>query len=168
MNYEYYHRRLNTDAIGRYDVTPLFAEREVFSNLVTDLLAPLPDDCTHVVGIEALGFVLGGAVARAADLGFVPVRKGGKLPLREVDVLRHSLTDYSDESKTLELARNLVDGDTRAFLVDDWIETGAQMRAATALVEAAGGTVVGISVLRAHRDGRTRGLFDEYPVHAIG
>ncbi|WP_254536207.1 phosphoribosyltransferase family protein [Halomarina litorea] len=168
MHYRYYHERLNTDAIGRYDVTPLFADGEVFANLVEDLLAPAPEATTHVVGIEALGFVLGGAVARAGGFGFVPVRKGGKLPLRDEEVLRRSLTDYSGERKTLELARALVDGGTRAFLVDDWVETGAQMTAATDLVERAGGEVVGVSVLRAHRDERTRDLFERYDVHTIG
>lgn len=78
----------------------------MFSGLVEDLLAPAPETTTHVVGIEALGFVLGGAVARAGGFGFVPVRKGGKLPLREDEVLRHTLADYSGTGKTLELARD--------------------------------------------------------------
>jgi len=168
MEYGYYHRRLNTDAVGRYDVTPLFADPGVFDDLVTDLGRPAPGDCTHVAGVEALGLVLGAAVARDLGCGFVPVRKGGKFPLRDEDLHRRRLTDYSGEAKTLELASDLVGEDDRVFIVDDWIETGAQMWAAAKLVEEAGASVAGISVLRAHRDERTRDLFDRYDVSSIG
>ncbi|MFD1513779.1 phosphoribosyltransferase family protein [Halomarina rubra] len=168
MEYGYYHRHLNTDAVGRYDVTPLFADQQVFDNLVRDLGRSAPGDCTHVGGVEALGLVLGAAVARDLGCGFVPVRKGGKFPLRDEDLYRRQLTDYSGQTKTLELARGLLDAGDKVFLVDDWIETGAQMWAACHLVEDAGAAVAGVSVLRAHRDERTRDLFERYDVTSIG
>jgi adenine phosphoribosyltransferase len=168
MEYGYYHRRLNTDAVGRYDVTPLFADPGVFDDLVTDLGRPAPGDCTHVAGVEALGLVLGAAVARDLGCGFVPVRKGGKFPLRDEDLHRRRLTDYSGEAMTLELARDLLVEDDRGFIVVDWIESGSQMWAAARLVEETGASVAGVSVLRAHRDERTRDLFDRYDVSSIG
>lgn len=168
MEYGYYHRRLNTDAVGRYDVTPLFADPEAFDNLVTDLGRPAPGNCTHVGGVEALGLVLGAAVARDLGCGFVPVRKGGKFPLRDEELHRRRLTDYSGETKTLELAQGLIGPGDRVFLVDDWIETGGQMWAACHLVEETGASVAGASVLNAHRDERTRDLFDRYDVSTVG
>jgi adenine phosphoribosyltransferase len=168
MEYGYYHRRLNTDAVGRYDVTPLFADPGVFDNLVRDLGTPAPGDCTHVGGIEALGLVLGAAVARDLGCGFVPVREGGQFPLRDEQLHRRRLTECSGETKTLELARDLLGPGDRVFLVDDWIETGRQMRSACALVEETGASVAGVSVLRAHRDERTRDLFERYDVSSIG
>lgn len=169
MEYADYEARLGTDTTGRYDVTPLFADSELFSELVADLLAPVDlDAVTHVTGIEALGFAIGGHVAARADLGFVPVRKGGKLPYPDDELLRRTVTDYSGAEKTLELNPEMFGDGDRVLLVDDWIETGAQMRAAAALVEAAGATVEAVSVLFAHRNEATAPLFDDHDVHAIG
>lgn len=129
MNYEAYLERMGTDTVGRYDVTPLFAEPETFAELRADLLAggtgtPEP---TTVAGIDAIGFVLGGALATELGVGFVPIRKGGKLPYPREVLLRRELADYSGEAKALELHPDALDEDDRVLLVDDWVETGAQM-----------------------------------------
>lgn len=169
MEYGYYEARLGTDTEGRYDVSPLFGRPGVLENLAADLRRPVDSDaCTHVVGLEAIGFVLGGFVAARAGLGFVPVRKGGKLPYPADRLLRRELADYSGEEKTLELDPARLDETDRVVLVDDWVETGAGMRAAVELVEEAGATVEAISVLFAHRTEETEGLFEDYDLHAIG
>lgn len=75
----------------RSDVTPLFADAQAFANLIDDLAAQLPTTGYDlVVGIDALGFVLGGALAIRAGKGCVPIRKGGKLPgaVDSIDVIR--------------------------------------------------------------------------------
>lgn len=169
MEYADYEECIGTDTTGRYDVTPLFADAAVFSELVADLLEPVDlDGVTHVAGIEALGFAIGGRVAATADLGFVPVRKGGKLPYPDDRLLRRTVTDYSGGEKTLELNPKLLGDGDRVLVVDDWIETGAQMLTATNLVEAAGASVAAVSVLFAHRNDGTAPLFEDYDVHAIG
>ena len=168
MEYDSYLTRMGTDTTGRYDVTPLFADAAVFSELRADLLAEVDVDVTAVVGIDALGFVLGGALAADLDVGFVPVRKGGKLPYAENEVVRRSFTDYSDGEKTLELLPASLAADDHVLVVDDWIETGAQMRTATELVEATGASVAAITVINAHHDANTKGLFDRYDVHQLG
>lgn len=168
MEYGYYRDRLNEGTAGRYDLTPLFEDPVVLGRLVEDLLAPAPvEACTHVAAIDALGFPLGGYLAAETGLGLVAVRKGGKLPLPDARLCRRTVTDYSGETKRLELSRDLVDGDTRALLVDDWIETGAQAAAAASLIEQAGGRVEAVTVLRANREA-VEGTLSGYRVHSIG
>lgn len=169
MDYDDYLARMGTDTVGRYDATPLFADRETFESLRADLLAGVEEgEPTVVVGIDALGFVLGSALAVDLGVGFVAVRKGGKLPYPETDLFRRDLTDYSGEAKSLELHPRLLDGDDRALLVDDWVETGAQMRATAELVETAGASVAGVAAIRVHRNERTEPLFERYDVHSVG
>lgn len=168
MDYDAYHDRMGTDTVGRYDVTPLFADRETFAELRADLTADVAfEDVTHIVGIDALGFVLGGAIATERDVGFVPVRKGGKLPYPEAELLRRAVTDYSGTSKVLELHPDRLGEDDSVLVVDEWVETGAQMQAATGLVEAAGATVAAIAAIRVPENEGTAPLFERYEVHAI-
>lgn len=99
--------------------------------------------------------------------GFVPIRKGGKLSVPKADIERRRLTDYTDAEKTLELDTAAVPDGARAVVVDDWMETAAQMTAATELVVAAGGSVVGIAVLDAEANNRSRALAARYRVHTV-
>lgn len=168
MEYEAYFDRMGTDTTGRYDVTPLFADAGTFAELRADLLERVPGDPTTVAGIDALGFVIGSALVTELETGFVAIRKGGKLPYPPDELLRREFTDYSEESKALELHPDAVGEDDRVLLVDEWVETGAQMRAAAGLVEAAGADVAGVLVIRAHRNEGTEPLFDRYDVRSLG
>lgn len=159
---------MGTDTTGRYDATPLFADSDTFAELRADLLARVPGEPTAVAGIDALGFVLGGALATELDTGFVAVRKGGKLPYPRGKLLRREVTDYSGESKALELHPDAVGEGDRVLLVDEWVETGAQMRAAAELVEAADASVVGVLATRVPENGGTEPLFDRYDVRSLG
>jgi len=79
----------------RYDVTPLFADYEAFTALVEDLSRPFDaNDFDVVAGIDALGFILGTALALRFRKGFIPIRKGGKLPV-EVDTCH--FIDYTGQ-----------------------------------------------------------------------
>ncbi|HET9980668.1 MAG TPA: hypothetical protein VFQ32_09495, partial [Ktedonobacterales bacterium] len=141
---------------NRCDVTPLFADYAAFSALVNDLaelVEPLAFDV--VVGIDALGFILGAALALRTHTGFVPVRKGGKLPLA---VDSAECVDYTGQRKTLELRCDALRPGTRALVVDEWIETGAQARAAIQLIEGQGGVIAGIASLHMDDNEATAGL----------
>ena len=89
-----------------------------------------------MAGTDALGFIVGTAVALRLGVGFVPLRKGGKLPVRKETA---EFRDYSGAEKALELRAEPWPRGTRVLLVDEWIETGAQARAAVELIERAGG-----------------------------
>lgn len=159
--------RIDTGTGGRFDVTRLCHDGPSFEAVVDDLAAPFDDGgVDRVAGIDAVGFVLGAAVARELDVGFVPVRKGGKLPIPDDDRLEESLVDYTETEKRLELDRTAVPPSGRVLVVDDWIETAAQMTAAVALVEAAGGEVAGIATVGAGRD-TTEALRAAYRFHSL-
>ena len=112
----------------RSDVTPIFAQPAAFERLVEDLVRPFEGERVQLVaGLDALGFILGTAMALKLDAGFLPIRKGGKLPVRHD---RESAVDYQGKEKILELRLNPFPAGTRVLLADDWIETGAQARAA--------------------------------------
>jgi adenine phosphoribosyltransferase len=149
----------------RYDVTPLFGNAAAFSALVDDLLALVDTTGFEVVaGIDALGFILGAALALRAGKGFLPVRKGGKLPVA-ADVAE--FVDYTGNHKSLELRRDALVAGTRVLLVDEWIETGAQASAAVRLIEARGSIIVGIAAIHIDTNERTKQLVDHYPCYQV-
>ena len=126
------------------DITPLLADAEGFDAAIEALAAPWRGIALDAVfAIESRGFILGGALARALGLGFVPVRKAGKLPART-----HA-QDYELEygSDSLEIHADAVAPGARVLLVDDVLATGGTLRAALALARMQGADVIGASVL---------------------
>ena len=121
------------------DITTLLADAEGLSALVGGLAAiARPLDADIVVGIEARGFVLGAALAHALGLGFVPIRKPGKLPGKTVGI------DYVLEYGTdrLELHEGQIGQGMRVLLVDDLIATGGTALAAAQLLREHGATLL--------------------------
>ena len=101
----------------RSDVTPIFAEPAAFAALVEDLVAPWKNEkVERVVGTDALGFVVGTAIALRLGVGFVPVRKGGKLPVKHERV---AFRDYTGAEKIFELRANPWPAGTRVLLTDE-------------------------------------------------
>jgi len=161
-----YLRLIDTKTQGpRCDVTPLFADYQAFARLVGDLSARCGDVHFELVaGIDALGFILGSAMALHTQRGFVPVRKGGKLPVAADKV---HFVDYSGQEKTLELRAGVIPPNTSVLVVDEWIETGAQVTAAIALIEGQGGIVAGIAGIHMDRNDATRRLSERYPCRVL-
>jgi adenine phosphoribosyltransferase len=137
------------------DITPLLADPKAFSAL-TDALAELcvRHGATKIVGLEARGFILAAPVAVRAGLGFIPVRKAGKLPGATLSQA------YELEYGTAEIevhAEDLGGGD-RVIVIDDVLATGGTAEASLELVRRAGAEVVGVAVLMelGFLDGRSR------------
>jgi adenine phosphoribosyltransferase len=131
---------------GHADVWQVFADREAFPLVVAGLVEPWRDRLvTRVIGIEARGFLLGGAAALALGVGFVAVRKaGGLFPGPKLVVEADG--DYRGIRHTLRMQR-LLEPDDHVLLLDDWAERGSQARAVRELVESAGATFLGVSVM---------------------
>ncbi|MGW3562168.1 adenine phosphoribosyltransferase [Streptomyces sp. NPDC000963] len=126
------------------DITPLLADPEAFGAL-TDTLAGLcsAHGATKVVGLEARGFILAAPVAVRAGLGFIPVRKAGKLPgatLRQAYELEYGTAEIEVH------AEDLAAGD-RVMVIDDVLATGGTAEASIELVRRAGAEVAGVAVL---------------------
>jgi adenine phosphoribosyltransferase len=146
------------------DLTPLFASGPDFSATIDAIVAHFgPDSFDVVAGIEARGFMIAAAVAYAAGVGVVPVRKVGKLPratLRETYALEYG-------EATLELHTDSFRPGERVLVVDDVLATGGTAEATLRLIEQAGGVVAGFTVLMelAFLGGRKR--LEPRSVHAL-
>lgn len=168
MQFEYYDKYINKKTSGRCDVTPIFRHPAVFSNLISDLEKLFKNNKFDViVGIDALGFILGGAMAHDLKKSFVPVRKGGKLLGIKGTIIRTSFVDYTRTKKTLEMAKNSIHKGDKVLIVDEWIETGNQAKSAIKLIEKQGGKVIGIAAISAEKTPRTRILFEKYNCKAL-
>ncbi|QXE37837.1 adenine phosphoribosyltransferase [Streptomyces sp. GMY02] len=126
------------------DITPLLADPKAFTAL-TDALAELcaRHGATKVVGLEARGFILAAPVAIKAGLGFIPVRKAGKLPGATLS----QTYDLEYGSAELEVHAEDLDAGDRVIVIDDVLATGGTAEASVQLVRRAGAEVVGVAVL---------------------
>ncbi|SIT85168.1 adenine phosphoribosyltransferase [Microbacterium sp. RU33B] len=124
------------------DITPLLVDAAALRAVIDAMIEPFAGRFDVVAGIEARGFLLAGAVATAAQVGLVPIRKAGKLP-RPAASVSYAL-EYG--TATIEAHDDMTPG-TRVLLVDDILATGGTIQAAHELVPALGGVVIGTSVL---------------------
>ena len=137
------------------DITPLLGEAAAFGRTIDDLVARFDDlEVNRVVGIESRGFILGAAVAYRLRAGFVPVRKGGKLPWE----VAHEEYELEYGTDKLEIHRDAIHPGERILVIDDVLATGGTAAATCRLVEALGGVVVGLGFLieLAELNGRDR------------
>lgn len=125
------------------DITPLLADGAAFAQVVEGFAEQVRGAVDVVVGIEARGFILAAPVAVALGVGFVPIRKAGKLPHTTVGAA------YALEYGTAEIEVHTdgIQPGQRVLVVDDVLATGGTAAAACDLVERVGGTVSGLSVL---------------------
>ena len=169
MDFSYYDQFIDKRENRRYDLTPLFKEPTVFQNLINDLSYPFKQSKIETIaGIESFGFILGAGIAQLLTKGFLPIRKGGKLACIPELVDRVSIVDYSGIEKTLELKRESVKKGERFLLVDEWVDTCAQMNASIHLIESNGGIIEGISLIGIEKNSHTEELMKRYNVRAIG
>lgn len=122
------------------DITPLLGDARTFRLVVDHLVEPWRTQrVDRVAGIEARGFILGGAIAHQLSAGFVPIRKKGKLPHATVRVA-YSLEYGLDE---MEMHRDAVTAGERILLVDDLLATGGTAEAAVKLLRSLGAQLLG-------------------------
>jgi adenine phosphoribosyltransferase len=128
--------------VGFKDISPLLLDREALRQAVEELAAWTRErEADLVLGAEARGFWLGGAIAVAAGCGFVAARRPGKLPPDTVSAT-YAL-EYGQN--TLEVASDAIAHGARVVIHDDVLATGGTVRAIADLVEELGGAVVGVN-----------------------
>ena len=151
---------LKGDKFAWLDPSAMYINARSFHALINDLSEPFADCRIDVVaGIDAMGFVLGSALATKLGKGFLPVRKAGKIPVETDSV---SFVNYSKREQQMELRLPAFAPGTRVLLVDQWIETGGTMQAAIELVERQQGVVAGIATVCIEENPATRRLREKY------
>ena len=126
------------------DVTTLFADPRGFRMCIDQMLHPYAGQpIDKVVGLEARGFILGGAIAHQLGTGFVPVRKKGKLPGTTIS------QDYKLEygEAIVEIHDDAIEAGERILVVDDLLATGGTAEAGIKLIERLGGEIIGCSFI---------------------
>jgi adenine phosphoribosyltransferase len=120
------------------DITTLIEHPEGFKESIERIASQYRGQgITHVAGIEARGFIFGAGVANALGVGFIPVRKKGKLPGETIG--QNYALEYGVD--TIEIHADVLDGDDKVLLVDDLIATGGTAIAAIGLLRRTGATV---------------------------
>ena len=142
------------------DPTSIYINTNAFIDLLDDLLDDLEGfDCDVVAGIDAMGFVLGSALAARLSKGFLPIRKAGKLC---VDTKKVDFVNYSKRNQFMEIRFPAFESGTKVFIVDQWVETGGTMGAAIKLIEQQGGLVSGVIALAIEENNNTKKLRNNY------
>jgi adenine phosphoribosyltransferase len=121
------------------DITTLLADARAFRRAIDELVQPYAGSkIAKVAGIEARGFILGGAVAHQMSAGFIPIRKKGKLPHETVSIA-YSL-EYGLDA--MEMHRDAIVPGEKVILVDDLVATGGTAEAACRLLTSLGAEIV--------------------------
>ncbi|MDP1999534.1 MAG: adenine phosphoribosyltransferase [Rhodoferax sp.] len=130
-----------TPGVQFRDITPLLQDAKVFRILIDAFVHRYMDPAMRpdvVAGLDARGFILGAVIAYELNVGFVPVRKKGKLPFSTVE----ETYELEYGSATVELHTDAVKAGDRVLLIDDLIATGGTMMAGKKLLEKLGAHVV--------------------------
>lgn len=128
--------------INFIDITPILKDSSTFRETVKRLAAVANSrNITAIAAIESRGFIYGAAAAYELGVGFIPIRKPGKLPAKTISQ-RYDLEYGSD---CIEMHDDCLNAYDRVLLIDDLLATGGTMQAAAKLVEQTGATVAGIA-----------------------
>jgi adenine phosphoribosyltransferase len=126
------------------DITTLIKKGDAFDEVINIFLDKCKDKKIDLVAaVESRGFIFGGVIANRLKVGFVPIRKFGKLPADTVE----QKYDLEYGTDTLEIHKDAVLPGQKVLIVDDLLATGGTIKAACKLVEKLGGQVVGILIM---------------------
>ena len=146
------------------DITTLIKDKEAFKESV-ELIARkfTQEKIDYVVGVEARGFIFGGALATRLNVGFIPIRKKGKLPAKTKGITYN--LEYGTD--TLEIHQDALNPGDKVLIIDDLLATGGTVRAAADLVEAQGAKVLGLAFVIELVDLKGREKLKNYPIVSL-
>lgn len=152
------------EGISFKDITTLLQDGKALKFAIDEIIADLKDkEVDLIVGPEARGFLMGTPVAYGMGIGFIPVRKPGKLPW-EVEGYEYDL-EYG--SNRLEIHKDAIKPGQKVAIVDDLLATGGTMEAAAKLIEKLGGEVVSMQFLIELEDLDGRAKLAKYNVNSL-
>ncbi|MFN4227900.1 MAG: adenine phosphoribosyltransferase [Candidatus Ratteibacteria bacterium] len=145
------------------DITPILQDGNAFKKVITIFKKETPEDIKKVVAIESRGFIFGAALAYLLGVGFVPIRKSGKLPWKKVKM------DYDLEygTDTIEIHQDAIEKGEKVILIDDLLATGGTALASVKLIEKCGGIVNKILFLVELTDLNGRKKLKDYDVFSL-
>ncbi len=152
------------EGISFKDITTLTKDREAYRYSIEKIVEDLRHrSVDYIVGPEARGFLFGSAVAYALNVGFIPVRKPGKLPAKTVS------NEYSLEygTNTLEIHTDAISKGDRIAIVDDLLATGGTVLSAAKLIESLGGEVVALEFLIELENLKGRDKLKKYHINTL-
>ena len=145
------------------DISPLLANGRAFSACTSELSCYMPDNIDAIVGIESRGFLFGAALAQLTGVGFVPIRKPGKLPA-ETHAIEYELEYGTD---TLEIHKDALSSGHRVVVIDDLLATGGTAAATIQLIEQLGAEVSACLFVVELDDLEGRKKLGDVPVHSL-
>lgn len=152
------------EGISFKDITPLIGDGKAFKELIDTMAKKLRElNVDYIAGPEARGFIFGVPLAYALGVGFIPIRKPGKLPQDTVSITY----DLEYGSDTLEIHKNAFKKGDRVALVDDLLATGGTISACAKLIELAGGEVASIDFMIELTELRGRDKLEGYHVESM-
>lgn len=163
MDYKKFIREHKTK--NRCDLTLLLSNHQALSNLIKDMANPFRSyQIDKVVALEAMGFIFGAAIAQELKSGLCLIRKQNKIAWETITT---TCVDYTNEEKIFEIAKDAILPNENVLIVDDWSETGAQLKAAIALVEQAKGNIVGITCANIDKRVKSDAIISKYKVYSV-
>ena len=152
------------EGIEFIDIMPLIIQKETFSEIIEKFTEEIKHkNVDYIVGPEARGFLMGTPVAYGMGIGFVPVRKPGKLP-GETEKFEYGLEYGTD---TLEIHKDAIKPGQRVAIVDDLLATGGTMEAAAKLIEKIGGEVVSMQFLIELEELKGKDKLSNYHINSL-
>jgi len=155
-------------SIGIYDLLPIYKDAALFEEIVAYLAHPYAGKIDAVASPEAIGWILGAAVARKLNVGFVPLRKGGKLPYSNENLLSYTYTDAKHSGRTYEMKNDSILANERVLLVDEWVEDGATLKSCIGLLNQAKCTIAGLATIGIDYNEGTKDWIDSGFIHYVG
>jgi adenine phosphoribosyltransferase len=147
-----------------YDITPLLGNGKAFQHVIDAMYEQTKElRPTKIVSAEARGFIFGAPLALRFGIGFVPIRKPGKLPYKTVS----ASYDLEYGSNTLCMHEDALTAEDRALIVDDVLATGGTAQAMAKLVEQQGAAVAGFALLMELDALKGREKLGGVPVHSL-
>lgn len=146
------------------DITPLLKDPTAFNTVLNTFYELYRDKkVNYIVGIESRGFIFGAALASRLGIGFIPIRKKGKLPYKTVS----NTYDLEYGSDTIEMHADALSKKDRVVLVDDLIATGGTLKAAADMIVSMKAELVDIAVLIELSFLKGREKLNKYPMYSL-
>lgn len=146
------------------DITPLLQDKDAFNYAIKKLADFAKSvNADLVVGPESRGFIFGTPVSYALNIGFVPVRKPGKLPRKTIDIQY----DLEYGTNTLSIHEDAIKKGQKVVIIDDLLATGGTVEATVKLIEKMGGEVVGLAFAIELDEFNAREKLNKYNVYSL-